>query len=133
MYIIDSFEFEINTTSLTSVILDSDNRMNMTGYIAVGSGTHNVTELATEGWDLKGYECVVYNFTGFNSDNIPVGISGNETISNPSSIDLDPWQAAECTFTNDNSAWIKIIKEVNNTAANDHTRDVDFELSVMQL
>jgi hypothetical protein len=77
--------------------------MNMTELIKIPSGLTSIEELTPpDGWKLDSFGCRLVTYD--DQFNVLANVtSGNSTT-------LLPWQSLECTFTNDNTAFLKIIK-----------------------
>jgi hypothetical protein len=100
------FEFNyttvVNTTSVSLTVQNGTN-MNMTELIKIPSGLTSIEELTPPSfWKLDSFGCRLVTYD--DQFNVLANVtSGNSTT-------LLPWQSLECTFTNDNTAFLKIIK-----------------------
>jgi len=75
----------------------------MTERIEVPAGLTSIEELTTpSGWKLDNTDCRLITYNEQFQVQANVSASTSET--------LLPWQSLECTFTNDNTAFLKIIK-----------------------
>jgi hypothetical protein len=114
-----------STETSTTVIVQEGDDMNMTELIAVPAGLTSIEEFdLPTGWknNMTG-SCVVQNYT----DTDPRVKDGAAVPSdNPLSHVLKPWQALECTFVNDNTAFVKIIKNTTNPTDKNETFNFNY-------
>ena len=106
------------------IFMDGHNAM--TEIQRVDAGTYTVTENAKTGWkSLTGdTPCTVFETADIETGEPDLGspVAGKENIS-ATAIQIDPSETAVCTFTNDNTAFVKIIKTTDKNVSGNHSFD----------
>ena len=100
-----------DTETSTSVTVWADNDMNMTGLIQVPTGLTSIEEtILPAGWkNNMTTQCSIVTYNQDQSEASRIDLQ----LNNASAI-LAPWEGLECTFVNDNTAFVKIIKNTTN-------------------